>query len=351
MSTDTDDALRRRRERGRRSQAGFRKRQAEANQFMRDQNRSLKSAIEKLVNTTRGDEHPELLNSIFDVAEAADINGHRLMQSPAVQPRRKHISGNSQSYTSPVDSEEDITVNATTGEYTCKTDNQASSGSSPSAPSLASLQRLRCGIWLDHQHYMRVSIPPDDILPHLGKGAKTFAGIIYWCMLDHSQNKCTREHTEITALIQRGLHHSTVTEGWAITYIQAMVEARQEYRMTGSISPQYASAAEPDLGAVVRDQIKAEYHARGKDPDQWLSAMGIEKRVKSVVDIDTFTTLESVARGEGEPFLRHLFEMTMCKLSETCICFGDGPRWSVDVVDRLFLDWVHATYGLLHDED
>ncbi|KAI1407000.1 hypothetical protein F5Y13DRAFT_183716 [Hypoxylon sp. FL1857] len=351
MTIDAEDALRRRRERGRRSQAGFRKRQAEANELMRDQNRRLKSAIEKLVNNTRGDERPELLNSIFDVAEAAGIDAQRPGHSITGQSRRNCARGNNRNPMSLTDdSEEDITVNALTGDFVRKTDGQTSPGSSPPTTSLATPQRLRCGIWLDHQHYMRISIPPDDILPYLGKGAKTFAGVIFWSMMDHSQNKCTREHTEITALIQRGLRHSKVTEGWAISYIQAMVEARQEYRLTGSISSQYASAAEPDLGAVVREQIKAEYHARGKDPDQWLSAMGIEKRIKSMVDDDAFANLETVAWGGGDPFLRNLFEVTICKLSETCICFGDGPRWSIDVVDSLFLDWVYATSGLLFQD-
>ncbi|KAI0129217.1 hypothetical protein F4776DRAFT_664612 [Hypoxylon sp. NC0597] len=351
MTTEADDALRRRRERGRRSQAGFRKRQAEANEQIRDQNRRLKSAIEKLLNTARGDEHPELLNSIFEVAEVAGIDIQRPTQKNTPQPRRKHANGNHQILSYPPDSEEDITVSAATGDFVRNPDDQVSLGSSQLPPSLASSQRLRCGIWLDHQHYMRVSIPPDDILPYVGKGAKTFAGILFWSMMDHSQNKCTREHTEITTLIRRGLRHSKVTEGWAITYIQAMVEARQEYRQTGSISPQYASAAEPDLGTVMHERIKAEYHAQGKDPDQWLSAMGIEKRIRSIVDNDAFAILETVARGGGNPFLRHLFEMTKCKLSESCICFGDGPRWSVDVVDRLFLNWVHTTFGLLRSED
>ncbi|KAI1138896.1 hypothetical protein F5Y05DRAFT_425179 [Hypoxylon sp. FL0543] len=304
MGTDAEDALRRRRERGRRSQ-----------------NRRLKTAIEKLVNTIRGDEHPELLTSIFDVANAAGIDAKTPAHSVTAQSKPNHVSGNHRILKSFVDSQEDITVNARTGNF------------------------------MYHQHYMRVCIPPDDILPYLGKGAKTFAGIIFWSMMDHSQNKCTRRHTEVTALIQRGLRHSKVTESWAITYIQAMVEARQEYRLTGSISPEYASAAEPDLGTVVRDQIKAEYRAQGKDPDKWLSAMGIEKRIKSMVDDNTFATFETVARRRGDPFLQHLFEMTMCKLSETCICFGDGPRWSVDVVDKLFLSWIHETYGLLHRRD
>lgn len=311
---------------------------------MRDQHLRLKSAIEKLVNATRGDEHPELLSAIFDVAEEAGIDAQRSVQSDATQPRPKHVSGNSQSLTSPVHSEEDITINATTKDLACKAGLQASSGPSSSIPRSASPRRLTCGIWLDPLHYMRISVPPDDILPYLGQRATTLAGILFWSLMDHSQKKCTRKHTEFGTIIKRSLGHSKATKDWATTYIQAMVAARQEYKRMGSISPQYASAAEPDLGMVVRDRILTEYHDRGMDPDQWLSAMGIEKRIKSMVTDNTFATLETAARGEGDPALRELFENIECRLHETSICFGDGPRWSVEVVDGLFLDLLHAAF-------
>ncbi|KAI0894873.1 hypothetical protein F4806DRAFT_497578 [Annulohypoxylon nitens] len=333
---DADDALRRRRERGRRSQAGFRKRQA-------DQNRQLKAAIEKLVNTTRGDEHPELLNSIFQVAEAAGIEAQRPEPSTNVQPWPKHVSAaESKSYSARVDAEVDITIHATTRDFVPKESDQGRFGLDSSTPFSTSPPRLRCGIWLDHQYYMRISVPPDDILPYLGPGSKTFAGILFWDLMDHSQKKCKRPHSDDAALIRRGLGHSKVTENWAVDYVQAMVEARQEYRLTGSISPQYASAAEQDLGLMMRDRITAEYQAQGKDPNQWLSTLGIEKRVRSMVGDDAFTRLEAVAKGEGDPILRYFFENIECKLHETCICFGDGPRWSVDIVDGLFLNWVYT---------
>lgn len=277
------DPPQRRRERGRRSQAGFRKRQAEANQHVRDQNLRLKSAIEKLIHATRGDEDPELLNTIFDVAEAAGVDAPRPVigaqcdddtttiattttATTAVRPRPdKHVSGNgnnSRLLTSPVDGEEeeDITIDATTRDIVRKVgDHQASpSYSSLLAPPVFSAsppQRLTCGIWLDHLHYMRVSIPPDDILPYLGPGSKTFAGILFWSMMDHSQMKCPRKpqhpHNDAASLIRRALGHSQVTAGWAVTYVQAMVEARQEYKRTGSISRRYASFAEQDLGMIM----------------------------------------------------------------------------------------------------
>ncbi|KAI1803961.1 hypothetical protein F4811DRAFT_522359 [Daldinia bambusicola] len=340
---DTEDSLRRRRERGRRSQANFRKRQAEANQHMQDQSRRLKSAIEKLLGVTRGDEHPELLNRIFDVAEAAGIEAKRPIQSPDLRSRPPDADGNNHFPVSTADDgEEDIIINANSREFVRKETDQENSwlSSSPPASSTASTQRLTCGIWLDHQHYMRVSVPPDDIIPYIGSGSKTFAGDLFWSVMDHAQRKCTRSHPETTALIQKALSHSEATENWTITYIYAMVEARQEYRRTGSISAQYASAAEPDLPSITRNRIDADYRSRGIDPRRWLSATDIERRVKTMIGSDSFAILEAAARGEGDPSLQESFAVTKCRLAENCICFGDGPRWDVDIIDALFLDWM-----------
>ncbi|KAI1776193.1 hypothetical protein F4818DRAFT_374064 [Hypoxylon cercidicola] len=345
MAIDTEnDALRRRRDRGRRSQAAFRKRQAEANQRIKDQNNQLKRAIERLVHTTRGDEQPELLNSIFDVAEAAGVDVERPSQRDSTQPSPRHVSENSRIRLCPVGGEDDITISAITRDVIGEPSHQTNSDSGLSAPSSAPPPRLTCGLWLDNQHYMRISVPPDDIIPYLGPGSNTFAGKLFWSLLNHTRKKCTRTHTDAAILITKALGHSKVTEDWPVKYIEAMVEARLEYKQTGSIRSSLASAAEPDLAMAVRDRITADYQARGMDPDLWISVMGIEKRVKRMVGDAAFAVLEAAAKGEGDPVLQHLFEIIECKLHETCVCFGDGPRWKVDTVDGIFLDWVHTAF-------
>ncbi|XXG99748.1 hypothetical protein Hte_006089 [Hypoxylon texense] len=343
INTD-DDAIRRRRERGRRSQAGFRKRQAEASQRIKDQNSQLKRAIERLVNTTRGDENPELLNSIACVAEAAGVSVERPPQSDTILPLPRHVSDKSHVRICPVGGEDDVTISAVTKDFIGNPRYRPSSDPSLSAPSSAPPQRLTCGLWLDNLHYMRISVPPDDIVPYLGPGSKTFAGILFWSLMDHGQKKCPRQHTEHTILITKALGHSKVTEDWPVRYIEAMVEARLEYKRLGSISARYASAAEPDLAVVVRDRIAADYQARGMDPDQWISVTGIERRVKRMLGDAAFAVLEATAKGESDSVMRYLFETIECKLHETCICFGDGPRWKVDTVDGIFLDWVHTAF-------
>ena len=191
---------------------------------------------------------------------------------------------------------------------------------------------------------MKVSLPPEDIIPYLGPRSKTFAGIIFWSLMDHSQNKCPRAHNDITAIIRRGLSHSKITQNWTTRFVYAMIEARLEYKRTGSISYKYASAAETDLPAMVHDQIEEEYRNRGADPDRWLSAMGIEERVRDMVGEGVFALLEAAAKGGGDAALQYELQTVICKLHEHCICFGDGPRWDTDFVDKLFLDLVCTTF-------
>ncbi|OTA99709.1 hypothetical protein M426DRAFT_324892 [Hypoxylon sp. CI-4A] len=344
---DADEALRRRRERGRRSQAGFRKRQAEANQHLRDENDRLKKAIETLVGSIRGDERPELRNAIRDVAEVAGVDAPRpapdsaSSNSDATQSTNRQMRGERRSV-APNHSDESATTNVSTGDSTC---NDGCQGSSASSNSLTlhttSSKRDARNFWLDPLHYMKVSTPPDDIVPYLGAKSKTFSGIIFWSMLDHVQDKCPHHHAERPAvLIQRGMSHSKVMEELTPAYIEAMVEARQEYRQTGIISSQYASAAEPDLPRMVGCRVYTEYRARGMDFDQWLSILEIEKRVRDMVGEDVFAVLDRAARGIGDPGLRRSFEGVLCKLSETAVCFGDSPRWRVEVVDKIFISWV-----------
>ncbi|KAI0383590.1 hypothetical protein F5Y04DRAFT_250549 [Hypomontagnella monticulosa] len=339
MVKDPEDALKRRRERGRRSQAGFRKRQAEANQRMQDQNRRLKSAIENLVNTTRGDERQELLSAIADVAEAADTD------IKAIEYRPKSSCGNCHNPVERKMRKDQIVIDAGTRDlYRGEDPKTGEKAIPPPLPPTTSLPRLQCGIWIEDMYYMQISVPPDDILPYIGAGSKTFAGIIFWSIMDHTQNKCTREHTDVNTLIKKSIGHSKFTEDWTISYILAMVEARQEYRGTGSISSRYASAVDQDLGIVVGNRVKDEYRAKGMDPDKWLSATGIERHIRSIVGDEAFTVLDTAVRGDGDVDLRSWFEDIQCKLCETCICFGDGPRWHVDLVDELFLDWVHTAF-------
>ncbi|KIL86430.1 hypothetical protein FAVG1_10259 [Fusarium avenaceum] len=229
---NAQDDLARRRERGRRSQAAFRKRQAKSVQALSVQNDILKKRIQKAINTAHGDERPEMLDALRDLAEAAELDipstlAVEMMSHKKDRLLEKAITDITSSI--PIDTWEDVSLSL--------------------GPSPATQYRLDCSVWLDPLHYLRVSLPPQDILPYLGPGAESFAGILFWSVMEHSQSGCARHGPE--TLIKTGLGHSGPTKSIAPSFVQTMAKARIEYKHTGSISQAYAVAAEDDLGLVL----------------------------------------------------------------------------------------------------
>ncbi|RYC87421.1 hypothetical protein BFJ63_vAg9730 [Fusarium oxysporum f. sp. narcissi] len=320
-TAEPQDELTRRRERGRRSQAAFRKRQAQSTHALANQNARLKQSIQRLLDAARGDERPEMLGIFRDLALAAEL------EVPAKIPPDEGQPSNVGSM-----SGETATSDASDPRILF------SDVYLPSTPSQATQYRLECSMWLDPLHYLRVSLPPQDILPYLGAGAETFAGLLFWSVMEHYQTVCTQHNSK--TVIQKGLKHSKATQDIKPSFIETMAKARVEYKQTGSISQAHAVAAEKDLGLVLCSLIETEYRSTGKDPDQWLSCNGIEKRLRKTLSDDALETLRKAALGEGNAVLHYLLEDVKCRLYDSCVCFGDGPRWNVDVVDQLFTPFI-----------
>ncbi|KLP22501.1 uncharacterized protein LW94_9732 [Fusarium fujikuroi] len=322
-AAEPQDELTRRRERGRRSQAAFRKRQAQSNNALADQNARLKQGIQRLLDAAQGDERPEMLDIFRELAVAADIEA-----PPRVSQMERACSSTGVSNS-------DITttdVNSFQGLF--------SNISLPMIPSQPTQYRLECSMWLDPLHYLRVSLPPQDILPYLGAGAETFAGLLFWSVMEHYQTVCTQHNAK--TVIQKGLKHSKATQDIKPSFIETMAKARVEYKQTGSISQAHAVAAEKDLGLVLCNLIETEYRSTGKDPDQWLSCIGIEKRLRKTVSHDELEDMRNAALGRENTILHHRLEDVKCRLYDSCVCFGDGPRWDVKTVDELFAPFIRC---------
>ncbi|KAF4334930.1 hypothetical protein FBEOM_11226 [Fusarium beomiforme] len=316
-AAEPQDELTRRRERGRRSQAAFRKRQAQSTQALAAQNSRLKQGIQRALDAARGDERPEMLGILRELAAAADL------EAPSSLLRESESSPSSSS-----------SNGGPAGTFTDNLMDPFINAPLPLNPSPSTQYRLDCSMWLDPLHYLRVSLPPQDILPYLGPGAETFAGLLFWSVMEHYQTLCTQHNSK--TVITKGLYHSKATQDIKPSFIETMAKARVEYKQTGSISQSHAVAAERDLGLVLCNLVETEYRSKGKDPDQWLSCVGIEKRVRNTVGDDGVESLRIASIGQGGTVLRCLLEDVKCKLYDSCVCFGDGPRWSVDVIDPLF---------------
>ncbi|KAF5964829.1 hypothetical protein FBULB1_12568 [Fusarium bulbicola] len=313
--------LQRRRERGRRSQAAFRKRQAQSNHALADQNARLKQGIQRLLDAAQGDERPEMLGIFRELAVAADLEA----------PPKVAMAGTRLSSTEASDSGT-TTIDANSFQ------SLFSDTPLPVNPSQSTQYRLECSMWLDPLHYLRVALPPQDILPYLGTGAKTFAGLLFWSVMEHYQTVCTQHNAK--TVIQKGLKHSKATQDIKPSFIETMAKARVEYKQTGSISQAHSVAAEKDLGLVLCNLIEAEYRSTGKDPDQWLSCIGIEKRLKKTMSDHLLESLRIAALGQESTGLHDLLENVKCRLYDSCVCFGDGPRWDVTIIDELFAPFI-----------
>ncbi|KAF4431495.1 hypothetical protein FACUT_8616 [Fusarium acutatum] len=307
----------RRRERGRRSQAAFRKRQAQSNHALADQNARLKQGIQRLLDAAQGDERPEMLGIFRELALAADLEAPPKVSMIGAELSRTEVS------------ESDTTTADANSFQTLFSDIPL-----PVNRSQSTQYRLECSMWLDPLHYLRVSLPPQDILPYLGPGAETFAGLLFWSIMEHYQTVCTQHNAK--TVIQKGLKHSKATQDIKPYFIETMAKARVEYKQTGSISQAHTVAAEKDLGLVLCNLIETEYRSKGKDPDQWLSCIGIEKRLKKTMSDDLLESLRDAALGGENAVLHYLLEDVKCRLYDSCVCFGDGPRWDVKIVDQLF---------------
>ncbi|KAF5975619.1 hypothetical protein FCOIX_7660 [Fusarium coicis] len=314
---DANMCFQRRRERGRRSQAAFRKRQAQSNHALADQNARLKQGIQRLLDAAQGDETPEMLGIFRDLALAADI------EAPQSVSQIETTGSSIRDLESETTTTDTTNVQSLFGDITL-----------PVSPSQSTQYRLECSMWLDPLHYLRVSLPPQDILPYLGPGAESFAGLLFWSVMEHYQTVCTRHNAK--AVIQKGLKHSKATQDIRPSFIETMAKARVEYKQTGSISQAHAVAAEKDLGLVLCNLIETEYRSTGKDPDQWLSCIGIEKRLQKSLAHDSLESLRIAAHGDGDAALQYKLEHVKCRLYDNCVCFGDGPRWNVSYVDELF---------------
>ncbi|CAI6093838.1 unnamed protein product [Clonostachys chloroleuca] len=326
--------LERRRERGRRAQAAFRQRKAKLSNELEERNLQLIQGIERLVSVATGEERPEVLAAINYLADAAGLDTKVPLRHQQQTPTDSEKDESSHSEILKEDVVFDLATRGTV-------QNRYQEIASPSTPS-----RLDCGMWVDPAHYMRVSLPPEDIIPYIGSGADTFAGRLFWSVMEHSQSGCTGRHVHprLSDLMSKAVDHCKVTQEVNLSFVKAMAQARLEFKNTGSISPKNAAAGEPDLGMVICERIKRDYLERGKNPDVWLPSVAIEAHLRRRIDDPAaFRLLEDAARGEGDPTLRTLLENIQCRLFDNTICFGDGPRWHVDVVDCLFLEWMERT--------
>lgn len=205
----------------------------------------------------------------------------------------------------------------------------------------------RCMMWLNPMRYMRIDDPPEDIVPYIGANANTLASKLFWTVLEHTKTEChhmhhpkSRDAFDQNACFRRMIEHTTALRSMSHAFLKAMVEARLEYRQFGYISAEYAGAADLDVGTAMHRDILADYMMRGKDANIWLNPTAVEARIRASLGPAGFGLLEEAVRRPEHDVLHSSVVKAVKKLVENFICFGDGPRWSYQIVDETFAQWL-----------
>ncbi|KAF2970724.1 hypothetical protein GQX73_g2771 [Xylaria multiplex] len=369
-----DEELRRRRERGKLSQARFRKRQAQASQETRQENERMRTAIAAIVRATQcGSDRSSLLRAVRAAADVAGVDasglddGHRDEENTPEPGEREAVirtsteieGGNDPSGASaPQTRREDsaYSVNQIRGHAS-----RPFSANTASPPSGRLSPRLDYGIWVDARRAVAVSKPPTEIIPFLGAGQYTFSGRLYWACTDYLISLCrvvTAPHSpspwftcqsgghppspgEAESRLWKLLQHSPPVP--SVRMAQALAEAQQEYRDRGYIDGD-SPACNPEIGTEIRQQIEATYRAHGRDLSVWMTLAELEMHVRRQLGVEAFARLESTITASCitpppkavDQDVRAIVRLLIKNLAESYTCFGDGPRWRVDSISALF---------------
>jgi hypothetical protein len=203
--------------------------------------------------------------------------------------------------------------------------------------------------------------PPADILPFIGAGAYTFAGYMFWSIMQKfkeevDESRMHGDHAEEGQLVrnlprinfQQFEDSSNLYWDMKTSFLISVVQTRLEWlneKKSNYSGNMGKSSVEMMSWHGLQRLVELDYASRGEDVANWLSPMGVEGRLRKVVGDEVFAVLAATAKENmatntfnAMPILDKLFD----KLTHTCVCFGDGPRWNIHVFDRILGDWLNT---------
>jgi hypothetical protein len=298
--------------------------------------------LRTIINTTRSDDRPELVSVVREAAGTAGIDvAHLFMgESAPDSSRGSTIETSSSADEFGFDSRQ-IQRRATTQRL-----NSASGDEIDSFVKHTCLGTVNSGAWMNPFHYMPLTSPPEDIIPYLGDARFTLAGQMFWTVLEHGQSALERVQLHKTwedfldPVVRRMMTHSKPLASMEPVALKAMVDSRLEYRNFGYITSHSAIEAEASANMELHKLIKEDYLSRGKDPNMWLTPFAVEWRVRAILGNTLFAMLETASRSPESSIAHQSVKGIVKKLVDNFVCFGDGPRWAVWVVDEVISEWV-----------
>ncbi|KAJ1329771.1 hypothetical protein MN608_06507 [Microdochium nivale] len=372
-----DPKIQRRRERGRRSQNAFRKRQAQAKDDLGSENNRLKVALRAIIREVRPDDRPEL---VARIREAAIILGDLTQPENDRQPdeplAQENNSSSSATTTAASQMVWELTSNSSSSEIARYDPEQilaiVSTRTShlnfvPQQETSANLtdpfQRVLGENWLT------------TMLPYLGNGAFTLSGRLFWRLVAKWE-VITRTHLDVqtapvhllTASSAPGtsLPWRSVKDLLDYSIRQQKENAVHEQDMKAwrdVISSRLSYGFDNGILAILDPRSRGDEALPQKQNNRWLTPMQVEERIRFVVGNEVFAILarpvldrweEKVKKrpegahslldcdvlgdgNDGVPLL--LIDTLLNWVVEQYTCFGDGPRWSLKRLDEGLQEW------------
>ncbi|KAI1437434.1 hypothetical protein GGR50DRAFT_72459 [Xylaria sp. CBS 124048] len=373
--TAKEDEIRRRRERGRLSQARFRKKQAQEWRQIQDENKNLKTALADIVRAAQRGHPSGLLRA---VRAAADISG---IESADLRPRgdedatrelgdaceiSETVAGSTDFLPPETDQQAEQAWDGISFSMPLSSDNGAKDrvdgwqwqweDNTTASTSQSRQSRSEPQFEYDITDEARLSIlssrPPQKTMRLPGRLPDTFAAQLYFACTDYVISLCrlvvepysapswfqTRpDPEEARTRLHSVMHHTPPMPSVHEAY--ALAQTYREHLYAGNVP---ATCSEGFRLPESNDH----------DPSPWVSVTGLEGHVRRRLGDEAFSRLEHAIaayngghitpavgaddRPEASSDIRLIVRLLVKNLAESYTCFGTGPQWRADSVAALF---------------
>lgn len=362
------DHHQRRRERGRLAQSAFRKRQAQAQQEKETKNDELKKAVADILAEVCATDRPELQAKIRHAARIAGLQIEVDNQAASTgSGDQKQIEARLDHSTS----SDDVVFLGSGRNHKTHVTNSRPTRHGLSDHSSVSSRRSRSN------SHSEAHIRPDPfqcspcaegaaIMPFLGAGAFTFAGRIFWHLIEKHEELLKKQKL---LLQSNGLTSEPVYTSDATSRRAAFIDLLSVAGTVRDVDPSsWVGMIEKRLGVYHKEWSchtisRGEVHrvlqppmvgsSRDLNACQMLSPFTAAQRVRSVVGDDVFAVLAQPvvdrferkrdahrAEDSGE-----LVDGFLDMLAETFMCDGFGPLWDVRQFDESLRSWLSSVTG------
>lgn len=189
---------------------------------------------------------------------------------------------------------------------------------------------------------------PGTVLQFMGTGAFTFAGRMFWHLVEKFEAPMQNGPVPATALTPRPplmfrdlLERSPSLQTFDAAEWAAMIGARSAHY------GQEAVVIDPP------DDPNDPPHSSSESTPNWLSPVLAERRIRDIVGDNVFAVLAGPMLDQWQTNKENyspkspqdsllLVDGLLERLSESFTCFGGGPRWDIGRLDQTVRDWCYT---------